>query len=221
MKKLFSFVLILVMLTLVTVSCTPTESPDPVSSDALTIAGSTLLGPDVGGSEQAATQTPTTTELGIVLSEDERIARLTKEDGTGEIYFGQPVTEIMKVLDNERIIYEIHYFPEPDPDRISYLELRSGTSYGVGLYNAVLTDIIVQQTFSGVKVGDTVAKVTQIYGEQEPTDFNGGIYLWYYFPNGGREIQVSIAVNGHEATAKVTNILMMYKEDHNGGSAGY
>jgi hypothetical protein len=208
MKKLFSFVLILVMLTLVTVSCTPTESPDPVSSDAQSIVGNTLLGQGPSDVEQTATQTPTTaaptTEAEIDLSE--RIAKLTKEDGTGDVYFGQPAAEIMKILDEKDIPYEVYYWPEPDEDRISHIDLANGTSYL--LEPGYLTYMDVKQTYQGIKIGDPASKVEQIYGEMDPKDFNGGIYYYVQSPIGEKVMEVVIGVDGHDSTSVVNHIEM-------------
>jgi hypothetical protein len=216
MKKFIALALVLLTLTVISAGCTPRESPDPVSSDALTIAGSTLLSPDPGGSEQAITQTPTTaaptTEAEIDLSE--RIAKLTKEDGMGDIYFGQNLADTKQVLEKEDISYEVHYWPAPHEDKVSYLELDNGTCYGFGNNSAVLTDVVIKQTYSGIRLGDPATKVTQTYGEQEPTDFNNGIYFRYDFPSGDKIMRLTIGVVGHDPNSEVNYIDMMYKGYH-------
>jgi hypothetical protein len=217
MKKPVVLIFGMFFLVLFATGCTQDEQPVVVSSDARTVVGSTLLGQGPSDIEQTATQSPPTTEASF-LPESDRIARLMQEDGTGDVYFGQSVVDTMKVLDDNGISYEVYYRPEKytdnDSSEISYLLLGDGTSYTISDQSAVLMENFPKQTYSGIKFGDPASKVTQTYGEQEPTDFNNGIYFRYDFPSGDKIMRLTIGVDGHDPNSEVNYIDMMYKGYH-------
>lgn len=98
--------------------------------------------------------------------------KLTKIDGTGPITVDMPYSEVKKTLDKSGFKYV-----EGDLT----LDTQDGTAYLFWSNNKEtrLNRIIFSETAEGLKLGDSVDKMKQIYGEQSAVNTNSGIFYFY------------------------------------------
>lgn len=129
-------------------SCKVVAEPETVSQPQTTTTVTTTI--------------PTTTLNNETISA--QLATLTKEDGTGEIHLQMTVEEIATVLDK----YDIkHTLDETG------LSVRTSYPGNIWLYcenfYAGYGQFTLNQSYSGLKVGDSKDKLLDMYGEPDET----------------------------------------------------
>lgn len=113
--------------------------------------------PQITTTVTTTTTVPTTTvnrndEISAIL------AKLTKEDGTGEINLQMSADEITAVLDKYDIEYTVHGGLT--------VNVANGGSYIIGRWGGRGV-FKVQESYSGLKVGDSKGVVLSIYGQPD------------------------------------------------------
>ena len=88
-----------------------------------------------------------------------KLAKLTKEDGTGEINLQMTIEEITNVLDKYGIQYSI-----TDSGRAIYIS--DGSLYCVDSY-AGYGSFSIKQSYKGLKIGDSIDQLVSLYGEPD------------------------------------------------------
>ena len=116
-------------------SCNTAADPQTDSQPVTTVTTTTT------------TPTPTTVNEKAIISS--KVAKLTNEDGTGEINLEMTLDEIADVLAKYNIPYEF--------DEFGCLNTPDGTSYYPYKFR-------LQETKRGLRVGDGVVKAIQLYG---------------------------------------------------------
>jgi hypothetical protein len=128
------------------------------------------------------------------------LAGLTKEDGSGEVPLCSTFDTLKLVLDK----YDIPY--EANENILSFLENNNITiGYFAGFDGTISTieRVSQMQSAQGLKVGDTAARMKEIYGPIALTDDEGSLY-YQYQPN--EDVWFSVGVDGKGDDARVKDI---------------
>ena len=157
------------------------------------------------------------------LSLRESISKLIKEDGTGTISLGMHRSDVLKVLDEHEIPYELlagkllpgdirlgdsSYYGQDDG------RTGSGTYYSFDFETGQLLSIDPMiQSFRGLKRGDPVQRIIELYGE--PDEYYdggdmGGSYR-YLFTMGKDTVRFTVVVRGLDNNAKVYEMILDYR----------
>jgi hypothetical protein len=120
------------------------------------------------------------------------LGSLSREDGTGEIPIGIRWQTLFAKLKELGISYE--------KDGYS-VQCSDGTSYYGD--DRMVEDINLMQTTKGLRVGDPVGKVLELYGEISVVYHND---LWYYAYRFAQGIDFHVGADGDGKDATVTFI---------------
>ncbi|MDR1563760.1 MAG: hypothetical protein LBS74_02260 [Oscillospiraceae bacterium] len=114
-----------------------------------------------------------------------QLAQLSNEDGTGEIYLSMPISEIETKLDTLEFSYE--------KDMELSLMVIDGTLYaGSSSGDSPHLDWFwLQQTKSGLKIGDPKERITEIYGA--PNQELSHSYVYYKDRPGERPVDFMVS----------------------------
>jgi hypothetical protein len=134
------------------------------------------------------------------------IASLTKEDGSGTIYLGMPVEQLMLTLDAIDLSYEVERFESGD---IAFIAFEDGTTYD--FYDGLFRQTDPAQTFSGLKMGDPISKALELYGScEDSSDWTGRtLYLYETKEN----IVLRIGAKGTSANAPIDYLVLEWIPD--------
>ena len=171
MKRLL---LIVLCLSMVMLSSCQAEVKDSGKSEADT-AESTIT-----TTTTTTTTTATTTTTTPYNPEElvyEKLAKLTKEDGTGEISLDMSAQEIVAVLDKYGIEYDDY---QPDEEYKSGHVSISRNGYCTKYYDKY-GQFSLQQSYKGLKVGDDLDRVLELYGEPDEIVSNGSPDKFYIY----------------------------------------
>lgn len=110
------------------------------------------------------------------------LAQLTNEDGTGEINLNMTWQEIAAVLDEKGISYKVGgSWTEADAEYSSdsrYIFTADGTDY-----SPYYGRIYLHQTKKGLKVGESLSRAIELYGEpdkiEEDLCYDNVVYYYY------------------------------------------
>jgi hypothetical protein len=123
-----------------------------------------------------------------VLPISEKLAKLIKEDGSGIVHLGMQAGQAQKVLISEDVPFIAHTAgssytgSELDMenkifDLLSF-QFEDGSSWNFNSDNT-LESVGIAQTHKGLKIGDNIAKMKQLYGEPQP--WQNGDFLYYIY----------------------------------------
>ena len=143
---------------------------------------------DTSSSTSVASQTqqPTTKSLSA------KIAALTNEDGTGEVYIGMKPEEVIVKLTETGI---------PFKEVELGVDFEDGSAYFFSSDD--LREISFMETVRGLKVGDTAKRVKELYEDTRFVELNGG---YMYVCKMSETMELTIAVEGNSETSKVEYI---------------
>ena len=110
---------------------------------------------------QIESETPSESESDPEEAMYAALAQLTKEDGTGEISLDMTVAEIIEVLDRHGIEYGDYSLD--GEGSAGYITVRKNIYHTFHYYK--YGSFAVQQSYKGLRVGDSRDKVYELYGE--------------------------------------------------------
>jgi len=159
--------------------------------------------------------TAITTATEPIASLSERIAKLIREDGTGTISIGMHRSDVLKLLDEENIPYSMI---------AGDIELGDGLYFGLGGvigggtyyhfdFDTLQLDSIypMMQSFRGLKVGDSVQRVLELYGEPDEYYDVEFEYFQYLFPTDEGTVSFTVGVRGLGDDAKVFEMNLYFR----------
>jgi hypothetical protein len=120
-----------------------------------------------------------------ILAVSAKLAKLTKEDGTGEIYIGISPQDAMKILDRHEIPYIVDRF---ENGSVAGLDFEDGTTYffadifGESQDDMGLCDVYQTQTYRGIKMGDPLSKVKEVYKDQITPEMEDNLQFIFFIP---------------------------------------
>jgi len=210
MKKLFILLVFILAMCVLLTACK--KDLNPGTDLSLTNAGEGVAG--LEGNDATAPETTTEPEP-TIMSNDEistKLAALTNEDGTGEIYIGIEREAACRILDCEGIPYTMDEVPRGEDGALSF---SNGASY---VFDGSDTKIYLTQTNKGLKIGDSASKVKQLYGNDGLQEILSGWGYTIDYPNG---ITLYIGMNGTEddATVNYMDIMSTEQSTSRGGGA--
>lgn len=186
MKKLIAALLSCVLVLSVFTSCGGSNNESPVSSSE---------------SVPVTTTTATTTAV----SKDElyaKLAQLTKEDGTGEINLQMNKDEIAEVLEKYGIDYTVREMGIYIDDHACY---DTDTWGGYGSFD-------MGQSYKGLKIGDSVMKVLELYGEPDEVGSSGSFK--YVMAISKADYDFPIIFSVHLSSSQVTGMSVYIEFDY-------
>ena len=151
----------------------------------------------------------------------ERVSKLIKEDGTGTISFGMHRPEVLKVLDEQDIPYKMI---------AGDILLGDSSYYGQGGYTGGGTYYhfdfktgqfdfeagqlfcidFMSQSFRGLKQGDSVQRMLDLYGEPDEYSDDGACEDYqYFFPTSDGTVIFTVIVR--EPGDKVYEMILQYR----------
>ena len=137
----------------------------------------------------------------------ERISQLVKEDGTGIISFGMHRSDVLKILDEQGIPYNEIAGDIELGDSIYFGQgvVGGGTYYLFEHDTLQFKEIFMKvQSFRGLKKGDPVQRIFELYGEpDEFFDSDDQKGYRYYFPSDKDTVIFYIGVRGDGDDARV------------------
>lgn len=157
----------------------------------------------------------------------ERVSKLIKEDGTGTISFGMHRTDVLKVLDEQDIPYEMI---------AGDILLGDSSYYGQGGYTGGGTYYhfdfktgqfdfeagqlfcidFMSQSFRGLRVGDPVQRILELYGEPDEYSNDGMCEYYRYFSSASEAIvgfTVLVRSSGDKAAVYMMELLSRSAEE--------
>ncbi|MBQ6569408.1 MAG: hypothetical protein IJL87_04045 [Clostridia bacterium] len=184
MKKILALVLCLIMLTLS--SCQTAKKPEQTAES--------------GESQAVESVTASDPEEAIYA----RLARLTKEDGTGEISLDMGAQEIVEVLNKYGIEY--NDFRPDDDEQGGFVGVADNRYFSNNIDG--WGTFALMQSYKGLKYGDTVEKVLELYGKpdeiMETSQYETYVYVYPQrtVDAGGYTVEISFDVLINEDIVK-------------------
>jgi|LSQX01.2.fsa_nt_gb outer membrane lipoprotein-sorting protein len=193
MKKIILFVLLLMFVLLTACGNSGEESStySDITSEDLTEIGTVQT---EGSSGYSIEDSKTNTSTEVTVSVSAKLASMTNEDGTGKISIHSDINVLVKKLDELKISYT--------NEKGQIIRCNDGTTYYADS-DGLIREVLLMQTSKGLKVGDDVKKMKELYGDAElKTDYIGFYYV-YTFSN---KNQFQIVADGKDESAKITYI---------------
>jgi len=168
------------------------------------------------GTITSAATTAITTVTGSILSLFERVAKLIKEDGTGTISIGMDRSEVLMILNEKNIPYSMiaHDIELGDSEYFGQgAAISGGTYYSFDFATMQLNSIYpMRQSFCGLKVGDSVQRVLDLYGKPDIYDNTdmGDFYHYLSLLNDGT-VYFTVRVFSDGDTAMVNEMSLTYR----------
>ena len=125
------------------------------------------------------------------------LGSLTKEDGTGEVAIHSNQKDLKSRLDTPGISYSQVNNSIECSDGTMYL------GYSDGMTGVKIRQIKLMQTSRGLKIGDPVSKMKEIYGDAELQTGPIGPHYIYNFPNEDNN-EFKVIADGITDSAKIT-----------------
>lgn len=150
----------------------------------------------LGGCDRSAENGETVVSNSTIATEEKELVNdppvapetITLEDGTGIISLGMHRDEVIKQFEEWNLNYSLDY--QPEISKYSHISVYYGTYTYRFNPDGILYEVALDVTSKGLKYGDSLSKMIEIYGdgyEYDVSKLEDGSEMRYYYynwPNG-------------------------------------